>query len=152
MRKHSRARSRPARWSSPGVSVAMRLFCALAFAPLPTTGCASAPATPSTGVSPGPNLITADEVAQVNAQNAYEVVQKLRPAMLRRRQTITNANAQATGEVLVYMDNYRLGSVDQLRQIAPSTIATIRYFTASEAQLKWGSGHPSGVIEVTTKR
>ena len=98
-----------------------------------------------------PSLITAEEISKAAVQNAFEAVQKLRPAML-RRSTISSANAQSRGEVVVYVDNSRYGSVDNLRQIPASSIALVRYFTASESQLKWGSGHPSGVIEVVTKR
>jgi len=112
----------------------------------------SAPASGTSGApKPGPNLITADEIARVNVQNAYEAVQKLRPAMLRQRQVAT-ANAQSSGELLVYLDNNRYGNVEQLRSVAASSIAALRYYSASEAQTKWGSGHPGGVIEILTKR
>jgi hypothetical protein len=131
-------------------------------------GAAACSSSSSSGTSaapkPGPNLITADEIARVNVQNAYEAVQKLRPAMLRQRQ-VASANGQggvmkdaptgssvAAGEVMVYMDNTRLGDVEQLRQISVASIAAVRYFSASEAQTKWGSGHAGGVIEVITKR
>jgi outer membrane cobalamin receptor len=50
------------------------------------------------------------------------------------------------------MDNTRVGNVEQLRQISVSSISAVRYFSASEAQTKWGSGHAGGVIEVLTKR
>ena len=103
---------------------------------------------------------------RVSVQNAYEAVQKLRPAMLRPRQ-IASANGQGgmakdapavtgtgtlSGQVVVYSDGTRLGDVEQLRAINASSIASVRYYSASEAQTKWGSGHPGGVIEVITKR
>ena len=56
---------------------------------LGTSGCASsAPATvpSSSGPKPSATLITADEIAHANVLNAYEVVQKLRPALLGQRQ------------------------------------------------------------------
>ena len=99
----------------------------------------------------GPNLITAEEISKASVQNALEAVQKLRPAMLRRTQA-ASANAQSRGEIVAYIDNNRYGPVEQLRQIPASSIFAVRYFSASESQLKWGSGHPSGVIEVITKR
>jgi len=118
------------------------------------TACSSsgAPA-PSTGGRPAPNLITADEIAKSSVQNALEAVQKLRPAML-KRPTVASANGQSKGELVVYVDNTRYGSgaVENLRQIPSSTIAAVRYFSASESQMKWGSNHPGGVIEVLTKR
>lgn len=129
--------------------VRLQLACAATIAVL--GACASASSGTSSAPKSSPNLITADEIARVNVVNAYEAVQKLRPAMLRQRQ-VASANAQATGELVVYMDNNRLGDVEQLRQISASSIASLRYFSASEAQMKWGSGHPGGVIEVLTKR
>ena len=101
--------------------------------------------------TPSPNLITAEEISRTSAQNAMEAIQKLRPAMLRRAQ-ISSANAQSRGDIVIYIDNTRYGAVDHLRQIPASSIGVVRYFSASESQLKWGSGHPGGVIEVVTKR
>jgi len=139
--------------SASGAFAFTRLLCVLAIGALAASACASSssPRISSTSVRPSPNLITVDEIGQVNAQNAYEVVQKLRPTMLRPRQ-MTTAHAQALGELIVYVDNTRVGTVDQLRQIVASSIFAIRYYSASEAQLKWGSGHPGGVIEVITRR
>jgi len=133
----------------------------------PPSSTASPPAASATnGAKPTPNRITADEIARVNAQTAYEVVQKLRPAMLRPRQ-VASANGQGgvsegspaksgtnttSGELVVYMDGTRLGDIEQLRGIPASSVGSIRYYTASEAQTKWGSGHPGGAIEVTSKR
>lgn len=144
----------------------LRLACIVAIVALGAAACSSAaPTTSGGGPKPGPNLITADEIARANVQNAYEAVQKLRPSMLRQRQ-IASADGQggvrsgsrpsgtgvSAGEVVVYMDNTRVGNVEQLRQISVSSISAVRYFSASEAQTKWGSGHAGGVIEVLTKR
>ena len=135
---------------------------------LGATGCGSsapAMATARSGPKPSATLITADEIAKVNVLNGYEVVQKLRPALLSPRQ-IASANGHgglaqnappikgtdvASGQIVVYMDGTRLGDVEQLRGITASTIATVRYYSASEAQVKWGSNHPGGAIEVVSK-
>lgn len=101
----------------------------------------------------------------MHVQNGYEAVQKLRPALLRQRQ-VASANGQggvskdappvtgtnvSAGSLIVYVDGTRIGDVDQLRGIAASSISTMRYYSPSEAQMKWGSGHPGGVIEVISK-
>lgn len=131
-----------------------RLIAAVAAVALVATACSSsgAPA-PRGGGRSAPNLITEDEIAKASVQNALEAVQKLRPAML-KRPTVASANAQSKGELVIYVDNTRFGSgaVENLRQIPASTIAAVRYFSASESQMKWGSNHPGGVIEVLTKR
>jgi hypothetical protein len=113
--------------------------------------CASSAPQTSGGTKPGPNLITADEIAKVNVQTAFDAVQKLRPAML-RRPNVASANGQSKGELVVYVDNSRYGPVENLRSIPANTIAAVRYYSASESQMKWGSNHPGGVIEVLTKR
>ena len=141
---------------------------------LGATACASsssssAPAAASSasgGVKPSATFITAEEIERVHVQNGYEAVQKLRPALLRQRQ-VASANGQggvskdappitgtnvSAGDLIVYVDGTRIGAVDQLREISASSIATMRYYSPSEAQMKWGSGHPGGVIEVISKR
>jgi hypothetical protein len=151
----------------------LALFAAAVVA-LGSTACASSSSSTSSaptasatgGPKPTPNLITSDEIARVNAQTAFEAVQKLRPAMLRPRQ-VASANGQGgvsegspaksgtnttSGELVVYMDGTRLGDMEQLRGIPASSVASMRYYTASEAQTKWGSGHPGGAIEVISKR
>jgi hypothetical protein len=141
--------SRRVGWFAP-----TRLIAAVAAVVLFATACSSsgAPA-PTGGGRPAPNLITEEEIAKSSVQNALEAVQKLRPAML-KRPTVASANAQSKGELVVYVDNTRYGSgaVENLRQIPASSIAAVRYFSASESQMKWGSNHPGGVIEVLTKR
>ncbi len=138
---------------------------------LGVAACASSPSPPpsalsaSGGPKPSATLITADEIARVNVLNGFEVVQKLRPTMLRQRQ-VASANGQggvargappikgtdvASGQLIVYMDGTRLGDIEQLRGIAASSIATLRYLSPSEAQQKWGSNHPGGAIEVISK-
>ena len=152
------------------IGMRLTLVGAACVAVLGATACASSGSTASAATSSGPkaspNLITADEISRVNVQNAYEAVQKLRPTMLRQRQ-VASANGQGgvsekmppvtgtgvtAGNVVVYMDGTRLGDAEQLRSIAASSIASVRYFSASEAQTKWGSGNPGGAIEVLTKR
>ena len=145
----------------------LHTFCLVATVSIGAAACASSPSgSTASGPKPSPNLITADEISRSTVQTAFEAVQKLRPSMLRHQQ-VASANGQgglsdkappikgtavASGAVVVYLDGTRLGAVDQLRQISAATIAEVRYFSASEAQMKWGSGHPGGVIEVTTKR
>lgn len=150
----------------PGAPVAL---VAAAIIALGIAACASSSSTQSAGAASGPKssatFITADEIERVHVQNGYEAVQKLRPGLLSPRQ-VASANGQggmskdappitgtnvSAGQVIVYVDGTRVGDMEQLRQISAWSIATMRYYSASEAQLKWGSGHPGGVIEVISK-
>lgn len=116
------------------------------------SACAQSPPVDSTAkLKSSPNIITADEIQKANVQTALDAVQKLRPTML-RRPSATSTNAQASGELVVYVDNQRYGPVENLRAIAASSVQALRYYGPSESQMKWGSNHPGGVIEVLTKR
>jgi hypothetical protein len=56
-----------------------------------------------------------------------------------------------TADILVYMDNVRLGGVDVLRRIEPGQVQEIRYVNARDAMTRYGTGHGGGVIEATSK-
>jgi hypothetical protein len=104
------------------------------------------------------NLITEEEIAAGGTfQNAMEIVQRLRPAMLRVR----SGGAQSGGssgqdvgatEMSVFLDNQRLGGVEVLREIMLSQLKEIRYLSPSDATTLFGTGHQAGAIQVVGKR
>lgn len=115
---------------------------------------------PAAGTAPGPvrgslNLITNAEVETSGNDviTAYDLVQRFRPGMMRPR----NLTAGNTGEgnvfgVVAYVDDVRLGDVEQLRTVMRGTVREIRYIGASDATTRWGTGHSNGVIQVIIKR
>lgn len=93
------------------------------------------------------DLITEAEInAGTNYQNALEVVQYLRPQMLRPR---SGAGAQA---VVLYVDDVRMNDMNGLATVPTNRVKEIRFINARDATTRWGTGHDSGVILVTTKR
>ncbi|MFM8301393.1 MAG: hypothetical protein ACKN99_02535 [Gemmatimonadota bacterium] len=94
------------------------------------------------------NLISAAEIEAAGSElrTALDLVQRLRPAMLRTR------DASASVDVLAYMDGVRLGSWQALAQVQRGLIREIRYYSPSEATQKWGTGHLSGAVEVFMRR
>ena len=52
--------------------------------------------------------------------------------------------------VVVYVDNARVGPIDQLKTIGKIDVKEIRYLSPRVATDRWGEGHPGGVIYVTT--
>lgn len=101
-------------------------------------------------------VITSDEIAQTSAANAYELIQRLRPNFLRTRGAVRGAPRGSTNQfeavdLVIYMNESRLGGSDQLRQIPLSEIREIRYFTAADATTKWGTGHTAGAIQVISR-
>jgi hypothetical protein len=96
------------------------------------------------------NLITADEIANSNASNAYEVVERLRPTFLRTRgpQSIQNPEPVTP---MVYVDGMRYGSLRSLMQVPAMGIISIQYLSALDASQRFGLGNEGGAILITTK-
>ena len=101
------------------------------------------------------NVISTEEITQSAAANAYDLIQRLRPNYLRTRGAVhgtpDKANKLEPVDVVVYLNDNRLGTSDQLRQISTMDIREIRYFSSSEATTKWGTGHSAGAIQVVTR-
>lgn len=110
--------------------------------------------TPRTGIAPSSSAsdaITRVEITKSQALNAYDAIRILRPNMLRERGKVT-IRGNDIREPLVYVDNQRMGGINFLRDISVTEIFEIRYHTAAQAQIRWGNGHPQGVIQVVTAR
>ena len=102
-----------------------------------------------------PTVISTEEIVASSASNAYEVIQRLRPNFLRTRGAVHGTpgatNAMEMVDLVVYLNENRLGGSDQLRQISTGDIREIRYFNSSEATTKWGTGHSAGAIQVVSR-
>jgi hypothetical protein len=79
-----------------------------------------------------PDRITQEEIAASGALNAYELVQRARPAWLRRR-IDTRAGGREL-ETLVLVNGSRYGYLTSLRDIPTETIGSMRFMDGSEAQ------------------
>lgn len=114
-------------------------------------------ATACTATRPGtssrdPDLIARSEIEASTAQDAYELVQRLRPRWLISRGS--RSLTMSTG-ILVFVNNSRMGGVDSLRQISRDAITSIRYLDAAQAIAELpgiGSEHAEAAIVVSTRR
>jgi hypothetical protein len=79
--------------------------------------------------------------------NAYELVRNLRPRWIGTRGADTLIGR--AGEVQVYVDGVRLGSVDLLRNVPTSAINRLEWVDPVSAAGRWGFGHNHGVIAVS---
>ena len=74
-------------------------------------------------------------------------VQSLRPQWLHRRYSQTvNGDAGIT----VYLNDYRWGSLGDLRTIPARSATLVQFLSAGQAQYKYGVGNIHGAISVTT--
>ena len=99
------------------------------------------------------NLITEWEVANSanGATNAYELIERVRPSMLRRRSSTTGQGSEGLS-IVAYVDDTRSGDVETLRSISIGQIKEIRYLSSTDATQRWGTGLMNGVIQVISKR
>jgi hypothetical protein len=95
-----------------------------------------------------PNVITAAEMIASNFNTAFDAVQALHPNWLRPRGQDSFGNPS---QVLVYIDNMRLGTVVTLRTLDLRSIRYLRYFDGPSATSRWGTGHAGGVILASTR-
>jgi hypothetical protein len=107
------------------------------------------------------NLITEEEIAFLGGTvpTAYGIVQRLRPGMLRVRSGNTSSSSDGNStmdaganEIMVYLDNQKLGGVRALEDITLSQIKEIKYLSASDATTLFGTGNSAGAIQVIGKR
>ena len=108
------------------------------------SGSAAQPTAESRATRGAANLITEAEISASAVQNALEAVQNLRPSMMRPR--------PGGGPVMLYLDNVKMMDLNVLSTVPAARIQEIRYISAQDATTRWGTGHASGVILVTTKR
>ena len=99
-------------------------------------------------------IITEAEIGASTYQNALEVVQNLRPQMLIPRGIGSDPTGTLAARIpiIVYMDDVRLGEPASMINIPSSRVKEIRFMNARDATTRYGTGHSSGVILVTTKR
>jgi len=77
------------------------------------------------------NLITREQIAEVDVRNAYDVVDRLQPRWLTVRGGPRSFGMET--EIVVFQDNMYLGGPDVLRTMGAEGIYTIRYLDGSTA-------------------
>jgi hypothetical protein len=97
------------------------------------------------------DVVTMEELARVaTSSTLFEALHALRPAWFRRNPT--TLRPQAESDVVVYLDQSRLGGPETLRTIQVNAATVIRHYSASEAEARFGPGHLHGAIQVSTTR
>src|SRR5438552_432505 len=97
------------------------------------------------------DVVTLEELSRVaTASTLFEALHALRPAWFRRNPT--TLRPQSEGDVVVYVDQSRLGGPEALRTLQVNAAVAIRHYSASEAEARFGPGHLHGAIQVVTSR
>ena len=96
-------------------------------------------------------VITEDEIIASRASTAFEVIHKLRANFLTNRGETSLNRSQSNPYPTVYLDDQEFGPISSLTSIPAAQITMIRLYRVSEANAKYGSQNPSGVIAITTR-
>lgn len=115
-----------------------------------TAGSATAAMTAAAAPRGSANVIVESEIPASGAQNALEVIQRVRPSMLRARNGTTAENGVM--DIVIYIDGVRAGERQSLTAVPAGNVREIRYINATDATTRFGTGHALGAILVTTKR
>ena len=116
----------------------------------------------------GRNLISASEIAESGAMNAYELVSTTRKEWLQTRGTNSwaeSARGSASGaggatsmsvvpgrdKIIVYYNDVRLGGVEAMRDIPVETLTSVQFFDGRQASMRFGTGHAHGAIVLSSE-
>jgi len=111
-------------------------------------GCGSVPVPKGSGDA---ITITEAEIDSSHLSTAYDVIHKLRPQLLVSRGKVSLDPSVPPALPRVYLDDQFYGDATTLRGILATGIESIRYYSASTAQYKYGHDNVAGVIAIATK-
>ena len=112
--------------------------------------CAAGTGSSETRAQADNSVITATELRQAVESNLLDYIRAHRPMWLQRARP-TAIRPDRESEVVVYLDNTRMGGPETLREFAPSSAMLVRYFTPTSAHSRFGPGHLNGVIQMITQ-
>ena len=87
-------------------------------------------------------MLTGAEIKAASVSNTFEAVRRLRPNFIFGRYK----------RPVVYLDNLRYGGVNSLNNIDASIVEIIEFLKPIDATTRYGTGHSSGAILVTTRK
>lgn len=98
------------------------------------------------GIRRDPDLILAEELADYSTMRLTDAVRQLRPRWM-------SVRGSATGSAVpVVMDGGAPQDWAIMDSLRPDQVRSIRFHSAADATMRWGTGFPNGLIEVTTLR
>lgn len=135
------------------LTIALSLLPALVAQTGCSSGLAGAPHSEAGAISRDHSVIEQGDMADLQVANLYEAVQKLHPEWIRGRQT-NRVSRDADGQILagqaeLFIDGQRRGSIELMRQLQVRDVSSVKFYTASEAQAKFGSGNMTSAIALT---
>ena len=94
------------------------------------------------------DLLTEEQIRATNHSNLYDVIRSLRPNWMHLRGP---DSISRPGQIQVYLDNLRIGGVDQLKNLSAIGVDYVQWYDGIQAGSRWGLDHGNGVIYVVTR-
>lgn len=130
------------------VSWSVRFLLLLSFALVTSCASSGGTAAPQGKARSSADLISRDEIQKGHWQNAYELIQELRPRWLRAHGA-DSIHGEAP-DVQVRVDDNLLGGVSTLRGVSTNEISSIQFVDPVTAAARWGGDHANGAILIST--
>ena len=86
-----------------------------------------------------------------DAKTAYDIVKRLRPQFLQTRGS-GSIRSRTPVPIKVFVDGGLRGGVGALNEVVAHSVVEITYLNGPDATTRYGTGHESGAILVTTGR
>lgn len=98
---------------------------------------------------PDRDVITAEEMLNVQDRTLRQVIQQLRPQWLNLRRGPTLVNAEPA-PIVIYLNSSRMGG-DTLDRMTAADVELLQYVNSVDAMQRYGTGHGSGAILITAR-
>ena len=102
------------------------------------------------GTGGSSTLIVRAQLEELASQSAYSAVETLHRRWIMPRRGVGLATVPLYARVVV--DGIVRGELVELDRLNTVNIETMRYLSAPDATIKYGTGFPGGAIEVATRR
>jgi hypothetical protein len=122
------------------------LFILLA---LPLNGCS---VTHAPGESAPRDVLTRDQLDNVDFLSAYDAIRRLKPIWLRSERGQDSFITQGRRGLRVYVDGLLFGDKESLKTIQVQDIEEIRFLDKREATMEFGTDHGEGALLIRTRR
>lgn len=93
-------------------------------------------------------VIARAEITSIFADNAYQLIESLRPSWLRVRTQRSIRLGESVSPV-IYVNRTRYGTINSLREILTINLRLIEYLSPNDATTRYGGGHGGGAILLT---
>ena len=102
-------------------------------------------------------VITEAELPTTGTESAYDAINRLRPEFLRPKpaqsyqlRDSAGVSGPAPAPALI-VNGQRAGELSDLRQMAATSLRSVRYYTIEQAKRKFGMQYGGGAIEIAYK-